>query len=171
MNANAAWIVAIIAVIAVIGLAVMASGSESNAKSNSFDQATAGTVREATGTVFDWTTPADWIVSGIWALECNVPCASAALSDIKFDLAHVMVQEGGGASHAHSYKDFTASSVAAEGGNLVIEGTITGSGPISTTPIKIKLTGVSGAGIFAFELPGNQHLMGEIGGVIVESED
>ncbi|MBI4014851.1 MAG: hypothetical protein HY365_02770 [Candidatus Aenigmarchaeota archaeon] len=167
MKANAVWIIAVAAIVA--GMIVTSSGGVS--VSEEFGQATAASMREASGTVFDWATPADWIVSGTWTLKCGGPCASAEPGSIKFDMAHTMVMEGGNASHAHSYKDFAATAVATEGDNLMINGMITGSGPVGTAPIKIKLTGVGGAGMFSFELPENQHLMGEISGAIVESDD
>lgn len=147
-----------------------------------FKQAdSAAELKKARGLVYDWTTPADWVVSGEWTLNCKEACASAGLNEIQFDLTVAMVRSGfvmtspGAASHSHSFTDFSATGATISGDDLTITGTITGSGPIGSANITIRLNGVNGAGTFSFELTTagapNSHLMGEIGGVIVESKD
>lgn len=147
-----------------------------------FNQAgSAAELKEARGLVYDWTTPADWVVTGEWTLECEEACASASPDEIQFDLTVAMVRSGfvmtspGAASHSHSFTGFSATGATISGDNLIITGTITGSGPIGSANITIALNGVSDAGAFSFQLTtttgaANPHLMGEIGGVIVKSE-
>ena len=113
---------------------------------------------------------APWVISGEWILDCKKACLDAKLSQIEFDLSHVMVRQNGDISHTHNYSGFSATTVTPGGDDITIEGTIIGTPPIGTNAIKIKLQSVSDIGKFFFELPGNGHLQEELGGVIVESK-
>ena len=115
--------------------------------------------------------PPHWVISGRWTLSCGASaCSEASLNDIVFEMTHDMMRPDGSAAHSHTYSDFRAISVTVSGHTLIIEGTVTGSGPVGTTPITIKLNLESGlnveSGEFSFELPGNAHLQGEVKGVI-----
>ena len=116
------------------------------------------TLETASGVVFDWATTwdsasgeRDWVISGEWTLDCHQVCDSAAnLGDIEFDMAFAMVRDSykggrngkGGQSHGHQFANFTATStpsVSDDGDELTIEGIITGSGPIDTDEITVRL--------------------------------
>ena len=125
---------------------------------------------EASGLV-DGLTIDGWVVSGEWTLRCRVPCYDADVADIQFEMRTDMVRTNGANSHSHSYSRFSPASVmAVDEDSLIIEGTISGSGPVGTNQITIKLNQVSSIGALLFELPGNSHLRGEIRGIIVQSE-
>ena len=137
---------------------------------------------KARGVVHDWaetSQPAptgirDWIIGGEWTLNCHQACAQAKLRNIDFDMGFAMYRPDGASSHGHTFWDFSATSVeVVEAGSttsLVIEGTITGSGPIGTDGITIKLAKNSnGHFTFFFKLDDGNVLTTEVGGVVVES--
>jgi len=143
-------------------------------KERGFSQAgSAAGLEAARGIVHDVNIDGPWVISGEWILDCDDACADADLDDIAFDMAHVMVTPLGDSSHSHTYIGYSATSVTVDGDTLTIEGRITGSGEIGPSDITLELAGLaSGNATFFFELveDSDPHLIGRIGGVIVESD-
>ncbi len=122
-------------------------------------------LRQASGILEDTTNAGDWVVSGNWNLDCGPEaCNSGPLENIIFEMEHTMIRSNGIGAHSHTYSGFTATSAIASGDELTIEGNIMGSGPVGNNAIVIRVDLKSG--LFTFELPGNSHLQGEIGGTV-----
>lgn len=140
-----------------------------------FPQApSAALLRQAEGQIFDITQfDADphWDLQGQWLLSCGVQgCGAAAPEEVGFDLALIMVRPDGNFSHSHTFTDFHADSVTVIDDSLYITGTIVGTGGVGgLTDVEIDIIGVSGAAELRLRLPGNEHIVGEIGGVTVRS--
>ena len=124
--------------------------------------------RQASGILEDTTRAGDWLVSGNWNVDCgSEACSSGALENIILEMEHSMVRPDGVGEHSHSYGDFAATGVTVSGDELIIEGTVSGSGPIGDNSIVIRIN--LKAESFAFELPENGHLQGELEGMIIAS--
>ena len=122
-------------------------------------------LRQAGGSLEDTTNAGDWVVSGFWNLDCGPEaCNSGPLENIIFEMEHTMIRSNGIGAHSHTYSGFTATSAIASGDELTIEGNIMGSGPVGNNAIVIRVDLKSG--LFTFQLPGNSHLQGEIGGTV-----
>jgi len=122
-------------------------------------------LRQASGSLEDTTNAGDWVVSGFWNLDCGPEtCNSGPLENIIFEMEHTMIRSNGIGAHSHTYSGFTATSAIASGDELTIEGNIMGSGPVGNNAIVIRVDLKSG--LFTFQLPGNSHLQGEIGGTV-----
>ena len=191
-------VIAIIGVVALIGVGAflfLSSGPQQEPTTPPppqepfpIERDPAAELREAGGPVDDTTEidePPHWVISGEWTLSCGASaCSEASLNDIVFEMTHDMMRPDGAAAHSHTYSDFRATSVTVShmiedfplpqgpvaSDTLIVEGTVTGSGPIGTTPITLRLNLETGlnveSGEFSFELPGNAHLQGEVKGVI-----
>ncbi len=160
---------------AVIAIAVVIAGASMVVAKGfgGYDQVpSADDLKQARGVVYDWATTdsGEWVISGEWVLDCHGPCANAKLHNIEFDMAWVMVRPGGANSHSHQFSGFSATAVTLDGDNLTIDGEITGSGPIGTDEITIKLTSIAdGNATFFFKMDEGNIIRTEIGGAIVES--
>ncbi len=161
-------------------------GPAGPAGSAGFDQVTAlGDLATARGVVYDWSQTWDekndtrnWLVNGEWSLNCQVACAKAKPEQVEYDMAFAMVRsevdEAGKSSHGPTFWDFEATSVEVvpgdKQGTLEIKGTITGSGPLKTGGITIKLV-KKGNGHFTsfFKLDEGSPLQTEVGGGVLES--
>ena len=141
-------------------------------------------LQSARGLVYDWAETfdsvneeRDWMISGEWTLNCQTACAKAQLHEIDFDMGFAMLRESvkseGNTSHGHTFWGFSATNVevveAETTTSLVINGTITGSGPLLTDDITIRLVkNVNGHFAFFFKL--SDFITTEVGGVVVESK-
>ena len=121
----------------------------------------------------------DWLLSGEWSLNCQVACAKAKPEQVEFNMAFAMVraevERVGNGSHGHTFWGFEATGVEVVPGDkqetLEVKGTITGSGPISTDGIKIKLVkNDNGHFTFFFKLDEGNVLTTEVGGGVLESK-
>ena len=163
-----------------------AQGSAGSAGSASFAQVAAvGDLAMARGVVYDWSQTWDeknktrnWLTSGEWSLTCEVACVDAKPEQIKYEMAFAMVRaevdEAGKSSHGHTFWDWKATSVEVIPGDkketLEIKGTITGSGPIKTDGITIKLVKAdNGHFTFFFDMDEGNIITTEIGGGVLES--
>ena len=148
-----------------------------------FDRvSSAESLSEARGVVYDWANTEDgrdWVISGEWTLDCDDECADADLDDIEFDMAFVMVRAGNGvdgsspgdSSHSHQFAAFSATNVTQAGDDVTIIGTITGSGPIGTDEITIRLKAIAdGNATFFFKMDEGNAIATEVGGAMVESK-
>ena len=152
-----------------------------------FDQVSAiGDLTAARGVVYDWGQTWDekndtreWLVNGEWSLNCPVACAKANPEEVEFDMAFAMVraevEEAGKSSHGHTFWGFEGTGVEVVPGDkqetLEVKGTITGSGPISTGGITIKLVkNDNGHFTFFFKLDEGSVLQTEVGGGVLESK-
>lgn len=116
----------------------------------------------------------EWLVNGEWSLDCQVACAKAEPEQVQFDMAFAMVRPDGKSSHGHTWWGFESRGVEVVPGDkeeaLEIKGTITGSGPISTGGITIKLVKKDvGHFTFFFQLAEGNVLKTEVGGSVLES--
>ena len=103
------------------------------------------------------------MISGEWTLDCDDECADA-------DLELVMVRPGGASPHSHQWSGFSATDVMLAGDDLTIDGTITGSGPIGTDGIRIRLKAIAnGNATFFFKMDDGNAIATEVGGAMVES--
>ena len=123
----------------------------------------------AKGTLDGTTTELDevyWVIVGQWTLDCGVfGCIEPdAMEEISFTMTHNMAKPDGANAHSHTYTNFIPATVTLFRDAIVLEGTITGSGPIGTTPITIRLDVVKNQ--VTIELENNDHLQGEIEGII-----
>ena len=151
-----------------------------------FDQVSAiGDLATARGVVYDWSQTWDekndtrnWLTNGEWSLNCQVACAQAKPEQIQYAMAFAMVraevEQAGKSSHGHTFWDFEATSVEVVPGDkqetLEIKGTITGSGPLKTGGITIKLVKKdNGHFTFFFKLDEGSPLKTEVGGGVLES--
>ena len=135
----------------------------------------------ARGVVYDYAETWDekngtreWLVNGEWSLDCQVACATAKPEQVQFDMAFAMVRPDGKSSHGHTWWGFESSGVKVVPGDkqeaLEIKGTITGSGPISTGGITLKLVKKDvGHFSFFFQLDDGNVLNTEVGGAVLES--
>ena len=154
--------------------------------STGFDQVAAvGDLAMARGVVYDWSQTWDeknktrnWLASGEWRLNCQVACAKAKPEQVEFDMAFAMVraevEEAGKTSHGHTFWDWEATSMEVVPGDgketLEIKGTITGSGPLKTSGITIKLVKAdNGHFTFFFKFDEGSVLTTEMGGGVLES--
>ena len=161
-------------------------GPAGPAGSVSFDQVSAiGDLATARGVVHDWAQTWDekndtrsWIINGEWSLNCEVACAKAKPEQVEYDMEFAMVraevEEAGKSSHGHTVWDWEATSVEVVPGDgketLEIKGTITGSGPLKTSGITIKLVKAdNGHFTFFFKLDEGNVLITEVGGGVLES--
>ena len=117
----------------------------------------------------------EWLMNGEWTLDCQVACAKAKPEQVLFDMAFAMVRSDGKSSHGHTFWGFASSGVDVVPGDkqeaLEIKGTITGSGPISTGGITIKLVkNDNGHFTFFFKLDDGNILTTEVAGVVLESK-
>ncbi len=162
-------------------------GPAGPAGSAGFDQVSAiGDLATARGVVYDWSQTWDekndtrnWLTNGQWSLNCQVACAKAKPEQIEFDMAFAMVraevEQAGKSSHGHTFWGFEATSVLVVPGDeqetLEIKGTITGSGPLKTGGITIKLVKKdNGHFTFFFKLDEGSPLQTEVGGGVLESK-
>ena len=162
------------------------AGPAGPAGSAGFGQVSAvGDLAVARGVVYDWSQTWDekndtrnWLTNGEWSLNCQVACAKAKPEQVKFDMAIAMVraevEEAGKSSHGHTFWGFQATSVEVVPGDkketLEIKGTITGSGPLGTDGITIKLVKAdNGHFTFFFKLDEGNVLTTEVGGGVLES--
>ena len=135
----------------------------------------------ARGVVYDYAETWDpkndtreWLVNDEWSLNCQVACAKAKPEEVEFDMAFAMVRPDGKSSHGHTWWGFEANGVEVVPGDkqeaLEIKGTITGSGPISTGGITVKLVKKDvGHFTFFFKLDDGNVLTTEVGGAVLES--
>jgi len=79
-------------------------------------------------------------------------------------MTHNMVRVDGSGAHSHTYANFNATLLDGSESILTISGPVMGSGPIGDTQIIISLNLVTGE--FSFMLDGNEHLQGEVSGLI-----
>ena len=91
-----------------------------------------------------------------------------------FAMVRAEVEEAGKTSHGHTFWDWEATSVEVVPGDgkesLEIKGTITGSGPLKTTGITIKLVKAdNGHFTFFFKFDEGSVLTTEMGGGVLES--
>ena len=151
-----------------------------------------GELQTARGLVYDWAQTSetvgvtgvlirDWMISGEWTLDCgNDACKDADPGDIEFDMAIAMIRDSikaeANSSHGHIFSDFSATSATVAGDELTIEGEITGSGPIATDGITIRLRRHGGPPnnpldhfTFFFKMDAGNIITTEVGGVVVES--
>ena len=152
-----------------------------------FDQVSAvGDLSTARGVVHDWAQTWDekndtrsWFINGEWSLNCQVPCAEAKPEQVEYEMAFAMVRsevdEAGKSSHGHTFWDFEATSLEVMPGDnqdtLEIKGTITGSGPLSTGGITIKLVKKDNGHFTSFfKLDEGSPLQTEVGGGVLESK-
>jgi hypothetical protein len=158
-----------------VSLLVVSGALPSPTAGLEFPQAeSAAALRQALGEVYDITEfdpEPHWGLSGRWVFTCGeMGCARAALSDIGFDLALTMVRPNGSFSHTHTFSDFSATALRVDDDNLYVDGTIVGTGGVGgLTAVSLAFIGVSGAGELRLEFPGNDHIMGQLGGVTVQS--
>ena len=162
------------------------AGPAGPAGSAGFDQVPAvEDLATARGVVYDWSQTYDeknktrnWLASGEWSLNCQVACAKAKPEQIKYDMAFAMVRaevaEAGKSSHGHTFWDWEATSVEVVPGDkketLEIKGKITGSGPLKTSGITIKLVKAdNGHFTFFFKFDEGSVLTTEMGGGVLES--
>ncbi len=75
-----------------------------------------------------------------------------------------MARPDGSGAHSHTYTNFNATSLEGSDFLLRISGPVVGSGPVGDTQITITLNFVTDE--FSFELRGNEHLQGEVSGLI-----
>ena len=168
--------------LAVVIAIVIAGNSSVVAKGfGGYDQvSSAEDLKQARGVVVHAladTVPGDRVISGEWTIKYHVPCAKAKLHNIEFDMAFAMMKPDGGGSHSHQFSDFSATGVTLEGDDLTIDGTITGTGPIGTDEITIRLVDIAdGNASFFFNMddgtlsgPPNV-IFSEVGGAIIESK-
>ena len=161
-------------------------GPEGPTGSIGFDQVPAvGDLTMARGVVYDWSQTYDeknktrnWFINGEWSLYCQVACAQAKPEQVGYDMAFAMVraevEQAGKSSHGHTFWDFKATSVEVVPGDkqetLVIEGTITGSGPLKTSGITVKLVKKDNGHFTSFfKLAEGSPIQTEVGGGVLES--
>lgn len=126
-------------------------------------------ISTARGVVYD-VTEDDWVLNGDWELRCGGACIDTEPANIDFDLSIVMVRPDGADSHSHTFDNFIASSVSESDNTLTIEGTIEGTGAVGgLTDITITIVDVGGADTSSIAFPGNGHILGDVGGVVVRS--
>jgi len=116
----------------------------------------------------------EWLVNGEWSLNCQVACATAKPEQVEFNMAFAMVRPDGKSSHGHTFWGFESSGVEVVPGDkleaLEIKGTITGSGPISTGGITVRLEKKDvGHFTFFFKLDDGSVLQTEVGGAVLAS--
>ena len=161
-------------------------GPAGPAGSAGFDQVDAiGELAMARGVVYDWGQTFDeknktrnWLASGEWSLNCEVACAEAKPEQINYSMGFAMVraevEEAGKSSHGHTFWDWEATSAEVVPGDgketLEIKGTITGSGPLKTSGITIRLVKAdNGHFTYFFKFDEGSVLTTEIGGGVLES--
>ena len=165
---------------------VGSQGPAGPAGSAGFDQVTAiSDLATARGVVYDWGQTWDekndtrnWLINGEWSLNCSVACAKAKPEQVDYEMAFAMVRsevdEAGKSSHGHTFWGFEATSVEVVPGDkqetLEIKGTITGSGPLKTGGITIKLVKKDNGHFTSFfKLDEGSPLQTEVGGGVLES--
>ena len=155
---------------AVLVIAAGAAALGAGFSSGELPQVTsAAELRRAEG-IFHDVTDDGWILTGEWTLACQAAGCEANPAAIRFDLAMVMVFPDGSSSHSHVYSDFAAQTVTLGPDSISITGTILGTGVVGSTDISIDLIDIANGNSTVFlEFPGNGHLNGPIGGVIVAS--
>ena len=126
-------------------------------------------IRGARGILDGTTLDGGWVITGEWSLHCGGNACLASpynnyYQDIIFEMTHDMARPDGSGAHSHTYTNFNATSLEGSDFLLRISGPVTGSGPVGDTQITITLNFVTGE--FSFELRGNEHLQGEISGLI-----
>ncbi len=131
--------------------------------------ASASELRRADGLIWDASLTDPWVFDGEFVLICRgaPSCSAASLANVDFDLALTMVRPDGDGSHSHTFSNFVATSVTVDQDDLLIEGDIDFSG--QSIPITVSIVEVAGRATFFFELVGNAHIIGPIGGVVVRS--
>ncbi len=128
----------------------------------------------------------DWMISGVWTLDCQSACLDAQPSEIKYDMSLAMFLDPntgdpgakGDSSHGHQFSNFVATATPTEdSGELTILGTINGSGPLGgpiTITLKRHATSDPQHFTFSFELTDHSDaniITHAISGVVVESMD
>ncbi len=121
----------------------------------------------------------EWLLSGEWALNCSLACATASPEQVEFGMAFSMFRgeaaEIGKSSHGHTFWVFESTGVDVMPGDgneaLQVKGIITGSGGISTDGITVKLVKKdNGHFTFSFQLDEGNVLTSEVGGAVLESK-